>query len=394
MEKYRDAADFIRQTRPDQPVLAFRPHAVRRAARWFLQNFPGHCLYAVKANDAAHVLSALHAAGIRDYDVASLAEIETLAGLPGARAHVMHPVKSRNFIRRAYFDYGIRTFALDTEAELAKLVEETGGADDLTLLVRMACANTYSEIPLEDKFGASWHEASPLLRKTRQAAERFGITFHVGSQAMAPEAFGHAMRAMSHHIVQAGVVTDVFDIGGGFPSRYPGMEPPALGDYIDVIRETFEQIAVGEHCQLWAEPGRALVAEAESAILHVDARKGDTLYVNDGSFGVLYDAAHLPFVFPAQLIQRDGRPDTAPLAPFSLFGPTCDSADFMKGPFYLPADIGEGDYIEVGNIGAYGRVMATRFNGFGAYIEAELADEPMLSAYDEAEAEAGVLRSR
>jgi ornithine decarboxylase len=389
MEKYRDAADLVRHTRPDQPVLAFRPHAVSRAARWFLQTFPGQCLYAVKANDAPHVLAALHAAGIRDYDVASLAEIESIAGLAGARAHVMHPVKSRAFIRRAYFDHGVRTFALDTEVELAKIMEETGNAGDLTLMVRMACANTYSEIPLEDKFGASWHQATELLRKTRQAADRLGLTFHVGSQAMAPEAFGHAMRAMSHHIVQAGVVTDVFDIGGGFPSRYPGMEPPALGSYIDEIRETFEQIAVGEHCELWAEPGRALAAEAESAILHVDGRKGDTLYVNDGSFGVLYDAAHLPFVFPARLIEREGRRGAETLMPFSLFGPTCDSADFMKGPFYLPADTDEGDYIEVGNIGAYGRVMATRFNGFGAYIEAELEDDPMLSAYDAPDAESG-----
>jgi ornithine decarboxylase len=394
MEKYRDAADLVRHTRPDQPVLAFRPHAVSRAARWFLDNFPGNCLYAVKANDAAHVLAALSAAGIRDYDVASLAEIETVASLPGARAHVMHPVKSRAFIRRAYFDYGVRTFALDCEAELAKIMDETGNAGDLTLLVRMACANTYSEIPLEDKFGASWHEATDLLRKTRQAADRFGLTFHVGSQAMAPEAFGHAMRAMSHHIVQAGVVADVLDVGGGFPSRYPSMEPPALGAYIDDIRDAFEHIAVGEHCELWAEPGRALVAEAESAILHVDARKGDTLYVNDGSFGVLYDASHLPFVFPASLVARDGRPEAQALAPFSLFGPTCDSADFMKGPFYLPADTDEGDYIEVGNIGAYGRVMSTRFNGFGNYIEAELADEPIVSAYyaPDAAAEAETLR--
>jgi ornithine decarboxylase len=394
MEKYRDAADLVRQTRPDRPVLAFRPHAARHATRWFLDNFPGQCLYAVKANDARHMLSVLHDAGIRDYDVASLAEIEAIAALDGARAHVMHPVKSREFIRRAYFDHGIRTFALDCEAELAKIVEETGDARDLTLMVRMACAGTYSEIPLDDKFGASWHEAPDLLRKTRQAADRLGLTFHVGSQAMATEAFGHAMRSMSHHIVQAGVVIDVMDIGGGFPAVYPGMEPPAMGAYVEEIGEVFDQIAVGWHCELWAEPGRALVAEAEAAILHVDARKGDTLYVNDGSFGVLYDAAHLPFVFPARRVELGSAVQGQPLAPFSLYGPTCDSADFMKGPFYLPADMAEGDYIEIGNIGAYGRVMATRFNGFGNYIEAEIEDDPMLTAYGEAGQDAEAARGR
>jgi len=386
MEKYQSAADLLRLTRPERPVLAFRPHAATRATRWFLDNFPGKCLYAVKANDAPHMLATIRAAGIRDFDVASLAEIETLAGLPDARVHVMHPIKSRDFIRRAYFDYGVRSFALDCESELEKILAETGNAPDLTLLVRMACTNAYSEIPLEDKFGAGWREAPELLRKTRQGAEKLGITFHVGSQAMSPEAYSHALRTMSQHIVQAGVVADIIDVGGGFPSIYPGMEPPALSAYMDEINDVFEhQIAVGWHCELWAEPGRALVAEAESVILHVDARKGDTLYVNDGAFGVLYDAAHLNFNFPARRVgQRDASSGTKRLAPFALYGPSCDDVDHMKGPFYLPADTGEGDYIEIGNIGAYGRVMATRFNGFGAYDEITVEDEPLLSAYDAA----------
>lgn len=390
MEKYRDAADVIRLRQPDKPVLAFRPHAAERAVRWFLDNFPGKCLYAVKANDAPHMLGVLHANGIRDFDVASLAEIHCLDALPDARAHVMHPVKSRQFIRQAYFDYGVRTFALDCEAELEKILAETGYASDLTLLVRMACANNFSEIPLEDKFGASWHAATELLRKTRQGAERLGLTFHVGSQAMSPEAYSHALRSMSQHIVQAGVVVDVMDVGGGFPSVYPGMEPPALSSYVEEISEVFDQIAVGWHCELWAEPGRALVAEAESVILHVDARRGDTLYVNDGAFGVLYDAAHLGFVFPARRVAADRSDASQRLAPFALYGPTCDDVDHMKGPYYLPADIAEGDYIEIGNIGAYGRVMATRFNGFGAYDDVAVQDEPMMSAYESA----GVVSSR
>ncbi len=385
MEKYRCAEDLVRIDRPEQPVLAFRPHAAERAARWFLDNFPGKCLYAVKANDAPHTLDALHAAGICEFDVASLVEIEQLARLPGARAHVMHPIKSRDLIGCAYFEHGVRTFAIDCEAELDKVVAETGNARDLTLMVRMACPNTFSEIPLEDKFGVSWFEAADLLRKTRQAGERLGLTFHVGSQAMSPEAYGHALRTMSQHIVHAGVVADVIDVGGGFPSVYTGLEPPALSDYMDEIREVFDQIAVGWHCELWAEPGRALVAEAESVILRVEGRKGDTLYINDGAFGVLYDAAHLNFVYPARRVEIGASPAHRPLAPFALYGPTCDDVDHMKGPFLLPADMAEGDYIEIGNIGAYGRVMATRFNGFGYYDEAMLEDEPMLTAYGVAE---------
>ena len=389
METYRSAADLVHLRRPERPVLAFRPHAAERATRWFLQNFPGTCLYAVKANDAPHMLGALHDAGIRDFDVASLAEIEQIAALPGIRSHVMHPVKSRELIRRAYFDYGVRSFALDSEAELDKIVAETGQAADLTLFVRMACPNTFSEIPLEDKFGTSWVDAADLLRKTRQAADRLGLTFHVGSQAMSPSAYGHALKTMSQHIVHAGVVADVMDIGGGFPSLYPGMEPPSLSAYMDEIRDVFGHIAVGWHCELWAEPGRALVAEAELVIVRVDARRGDTLYINDGAFGVLYDAAHLQFVFPARRVEPEGAAAPRALAPFALYGPTCDSVDHMPGPFYLPADIAEGDYIEIGNIGAYGRVMSSRFNGFGCYEEAVLTDDPIVTMYGGAEARSG-----
>ena len=49
----------------------------------------------------------------------------------------------------------------------------------------------------------------------------------------------------------------------------------------------------------------------------------------------------------------------------------------------LPACVREGDYIEIGQIGAYGRVLANRFNGFGEYDEVILTDEPMLSMYPE-----------
>lgn len=381
MDIYRCAADLVRLQNPERPVLTLRPHVAERAARWFLKNFPGKTLYAIKANSAPKIVSALYNAGIRDFDVASIPEIQQVGELAAdTHIHVMHPIKSRGLIRTAYFDYGVRTFALDCEEELEKILVETGYAKDLTLVVRMACPSTYSEVPLEGKFGISWLEAASLLQKTRQAADSLGLSFHVGSQAMSPAAYGHAMRSISHHIVQAGVVADVVDVGGGFPSCYPGLEPPVLKAYMDEINTAFEQITVGQHCELWAEPGRALVAESESIVVRVDARKGDTLYINDGAFGVLFDAAHLKFVYPARKLEAN---EDADLAPFALYGPTCDSIDYMPGPFHLPEDTDEGDYLEIGNIGAYGRVMAGRFNGFGYYGEAIVTDEPMLSMYSD-----------
>lgn len=384
MDVFTSAAELLRHRRPERPVLALRPHAARRAAYWFLANFPGRVLYAAKANDAPPIISALVEAGVCAFDVASLTEIERLAGVPGAELYYMNPVKSRGAISRAYRDYGIRNFAFDSDDELDKIVTETGGAGDLTLFLRVACPNTHSLIPLEGKFGVSSEEAPALLLRARQIARRLGITFHVGSQAVVPAAFGEAIRQIGQLIVTSGVLVDAIDIGGGFPSRYPHSDPPDLHVFIDEVARAADELAVKHSCELMCEPGRALVAEAESVIVRVDARRGNALYVNDGAFGTLFDAAYAAFRFPARLVTASRR-KSKPVAEFSLYGPTCDSSDYLPGPFVLPAGVREGDYIEIGQIGAYGRVLANRFNGFGEYDEVILTDEPMLSMFGGAE---------
>ena len=390
MDIYPTPAEVLRDVPVDRPVLGFRPHATARAAKWFVDHFPGETLYAVKANDSPAVLSSLFDAGIRHFDVASVSELRTLADFPGAIMHVMHPVKSRRFIAEAYHDFGVRTFALDSETELEKIAAATGNATDLTLVVRVACPSTYSEISLEGKFGAPWSEAPELIRRARQRSELLGISFHVGSQMMCPMGYGQALRNVSQQVVRAATLVDIIDVGGGFPARYPGMEPPSLETYVEEIHAAFDRMAVGYTCQLWCEPGRALAAESESVIVKVDARRKDTLYINDGAFGTLYDAAHCKWVFPTRAFSANGEPvNCRSVKTFDFYGPTCDSADYLPGPFLLPERIGEGDYIEVGNIGAYGRVMASHFNGYGYYDEVILEDEPMLSMYaDQPEEEA------
>jgi ornithine decarboxylase len=383
MDVFTSAAEFLRHRRPERPVLALRPHAARRAANWFLANFPGRVLYAAKANDATPIIDALVEAGVRAFDVASLVEIERLAGVPDAELYFMNPVKSRGAIARAYRDYGIRNFAFDSDEELDKIIAETGGAGDLTLFLRVACPNTHSLIPLEGKFGVSSEAAPALLLRARQLARRLGITFHVGSQAVVPAAFGEALRQIGQLIVTSGVMVDAIDIGGGFPSRYPHSDPPDLQSFMEEVARAADELAVKHSCELLCEPGRALVAEAESVIVRVDARRGNALYVNDGAFGTLFDAAYCGFRFPARLVTA-GRRSKA-MAAFALYGPTCDSSDYLPGPFLLPNCVREGDYIEIGQIGAYGRVLANRFNGFGEYDEVMLTDEPMLSMYAGAE---------
>ena len=130
---------------------------------------------------------------------------------------------------------------------------------------------------------------------------------------------------------------------------------------------------------LWAGPGRALAAGG-SVVVQVQLRRGDTLFVNDGVYGNLSDAGALGFRFPARRIRFGEANDAREgLADFALFGPTCDSADRMRGPFRLPADMREGDWIELGQLGAYGACLRTGFNGFGRADLVEVGDPPMLA---------------
>lgn len=381
MEKFTSVPEAVQRIAPVAPVYCIRVPALQAAASWFIGNFPGKVLYAVKTNPTPLVLTYLHQFGIRHFDVASLTEVQLVHRLFGesCQMYFMHPIKNRDAIRRAYFDYGVRDFSLDTQEELAKILECTDNAKDLGLHIRLAIPNTHAEIDLSKKFGISLKEAPALLRKARQATKRLGVCFHVGSQCMHPAAYSSAMKIVKDMLKAAQVKIDVLDIGGGFPSAYPGMVPPPLSEYMDEIKGAVKDLTVAKGCELWCEPGRALVAESGSVVVQVDLRKGQSLYINDGTYGSLFDAGQPEFVYPVRMIHPDGTASAEPLLPFSFYGPTCDSMDYMKGPFYLPADIKEGDYIEIGQLGAYGTTLRTKFNGFYSEIMIETGDEPLMS---------------
>jgi ornithine decarboxylase len=381
---HHDASAVARALAPDEPVILNRPHAAARAARFFVEKFPGRSLYAVKANPSVELLRVLWDAGVTHYDVASIAEVRMVRRvLPEAVLCFMHPVKPAAAIAEAYKVHGVRTFSLDSHEELAKIVKATAGEDgapatDLRLCVRLRVSSEYSELSLAAKFGIDLADAAPLLQATRQVADWLGVCFHVGSQAMTPFAYVQALERVRAAIVDASVTVDIVDVGGGFPSVYPGMEPPPLEDYFAVIDRAAESLPVSYSSELWCEPGRALCAEYNSLIVRVEKRRGKELYINDGAYGALFDAAHLGWQFPVRsLAPVQGEASEG----FSFYGPTCDDADFMEGPFALPADIEPGDYIEIGMLGAYGAAMRTAFNGFGQAEAVEVADEPMASLY-------------
>jgi ornithine decarboxylase len=369
----------------ESPVFTFRPSALTAAVNYFRNNLFASILYAVKANPSLHVLRHLIRLGINQFDVASLEEVKLVYNqLPSAELYFMHPIKSRRAIRIAYFEYGVRHFSLDSEEELEKILVETDHACDLKLHVRLAIPNTYSEMSLAEKFGIDSHHAPSLLSAVAMVCENVGVCFHVGSQCMHPDAYCIAIRIAETVISQANVPVHYFNVGGGFPSIYPGMHPPPLIEYFQQIHQSFSQIPNYKNMQLLSEPGRALVAESGSLVVNVTLRKGNVLYINSGTYGALFDAGMPKFIFPTRLLRPNNGPNSSEMKAFHLYGPTCDALDYMPGPFYLPADIREGDFIEVGQLGAYSCTLATQFNGFTHQGEiVEIDDRPLMTLYQQ-----------
>jgi len=370
---------LIARLRPEEPVHCLRPATITGAARAFLAAFTGETLYAVKCNPEPAVLRALWRGGLRRFDCASIGEVRLVRSIfAEASIHVMHPVKPRAAIREAWGRHGVRDFVLDSAEELAKVLAETGGEAGAArgLVIRLALPKGGAMYDLSGKFGAAPEEAAALLRAARPHAAKLGVSFHVGSQCLDPGAYARAVALAAQVIRESGVAVDLLDVGGGFPVAYPDIVPPPLAAFTTAIARAVAAEGLSG-LELWAEPGRALVAGGTSVVVQVQHRRGDTLFVNDGVYGALSDAGAPGFRFPARLI-RPGREAVTDLLPFAFFGPTCDSADHMKGPFLLPADVAEGDWIELGQLGAYGGALRTAFNGFDRAGIVEVTDAPLL----------------
>ena len=382
MQKFTNVNELVNSLRPDYPVYCIRPESLKTSTQFFKNNFPGKVLYAVKTNPNEEVLKHIIKNGIENFDTASINEISLIKKLkPDAHIYFMHTVKSRNDISEAYFNLGVRDFALDTKDELIKILEATNHAKDLTLYIRIAISNEHAEIDLSRKFGAQSSEALGLVRLCKEHANKIGISFHVGSQCMHKVSFNKAINEVGNIIKKTKIIPDIINVGGGFPSIYPDLNPEPLENYLEEIKISITNLNLPVTPQLICEPGRALVAESGSTIVKINLRKKQKLYINDGTYGTLFDAGVPNFILPSRMI-LNGRVQSKKLTPFSFYGPTCDSMDFMKGPFLLPNNIKEGDYIELGQLGAYGLTFRTKFNGFYSDKIFELADQPIMSLYD------------
>jgi ornithine decarboxylase len=362
--QFENVTHVVEALRPEEPIFCLRLSELRRAARRFAA-FPGRPLYAVKCNPDSVVTKTLFDTGICDFDVASLEEVMFIDRLfSGAAGQFFNnPAKSRSAIRIASSNYGVRFFTADTLEEVQKILEEAATRSDVVIAVRISTASKNARYLLSTKFGAQPAEAVRMLDYAHGAGVKVGISFHVGSQCLSPDAFYAALKLVGQISTKTRAPISVLNVGGGFPAPYPGDDVPELEHYFSAILEAKRSLKLSAGCLLVCEPGRSLVAASGTVILQVVVRREDAIFVNDGVFGTLHELVHPKERRPVTLHRPRGTP-SALLRPFKVFGPTCDSNDVLGAPFLLPEDVREGDWIEVGMMGAYSLAMRTQFNGF------------------------------
>ncbi|CAA7613888.1 type III PLP-dependent enzyme [Magnetospirillum sp. UT-4] len=375
---FGSVAALLRQDAPDTPVHLLRPHRLAAAARAFVAGFPGDVLFAVKCNAHPLVLKTLRAEGVRHFDVASPMEIGRVAeAVPDGIMFYHHPAKTPAQIRLAR-ESGVRHYAVDCIPELEK-VKAHGGADAVPM-VRLAIPKGSGAVyDLSTKFGAPPDLFGAVLRRAAELGLRPGVTFHVGSQCLDPEAFRLGIRMAAECLDRAGIAVALMDIGGGFPAYYRSTGAPPLERYFQVIDEARREWAAPRGIRLLCEPGRGLAAEGGSLLARVILRKDDAVYLNDGIFGGLTEVywGKDDLSLPYRVVTPEGGPRGGPVRPFTAYGPTCDGNDVLPYRLELPAEVADGDYLEFNLIGAYGREMAARYNGMTseavAVIEADFA---------------------
>ncbi len=355
--------DMLRALRPVIPVYCIHPAACESNARDFVSGFPGRVLYAVKANDHPAVIKSIYQGGVRDFDCASLPEIETvMKAFVDARCYFMTPVRLRGAARDAQARFGVRHFMIDHLSGLEPLAAEIDMPSSV-IFARMATSHPSAMQDLSKRFGAPPGDIAALLSAIRAAGAEPALAFNVGSAVTSPDAYRHAIGLAKDVLADLSFDVRLIDIGGGFPKSYPGFTVPPLPEFFDAIHAEVAKLPSAENREVLAEPGRALAAPSLSAVVEVLLRKEHRLYLNDGMYGIFWELRFKGHErFPVRAF-RDGAELSGNSSSFRLYGPTCDSTDVLPGEVPLPTDIRPGDYLEFSNIGAYSLAGRTDFNG-------------------------------
>ncbi|WP_282028264.1 diaminopimelate decarboxylase [Paracoccus marcusii] len=328
--------------------------------------------FAVKSNSNLAVLKLMGDLGA-GMDVVSGGEYARAkaAGVPGERIVFSGVGKTIPEMRMA-IEGGIRQFNIESEPEmraLSALCVSMGATVPVAIRVNPDVdAKTHEKIATgksDNKFGIPISRAMAVYAEAASlpGLRVVGVDVHIGSQLtdLAPFCAAYlkvaeltrALRAEGHDITR-------LDLGGGLgiPYRRDNSAPPLPIEYGQVIRETVGDLG----CQIEIEPGRNIVGNAGvllSRVIYVkNGEDRDFLIVdaamNDLLRPAMYGAHHdiVPLVEPAV---------GAPVRPYDVVGPVCESGDTFQKGADLP-ELAAGGLVAFRSAGAYGAVMASEYN--------------------------------
>lgn len=365
---------FIAENKLKTPYLIVDLDVVENNYRALRRTLPiAQVYYAVKANPAPEVVQRLVSLG-SSFDVASPAEVELVlnAGATAENISFGNTIKKEDDIRWAY-DYGVRMFAFDSEAELHKLARSAPGS---RVFCRLLVSCEGADWPLSRKFGCEVDMARDLLIKAKSLGlEPYGVSFHVGSQQTRLDQWDNALAqtaALFKALEGSSIELQMVNIGGGLPARYID-SVSSVGSYssaiIKALTKHFPGRAGGQLPRIITEPGRSLVGDsgildAEVVLISRKSYADDTrwIYLDVGKFGGLAETLDESIKYRIESVGRKGA-----TAPVILAGPSCDSADILyeKFQYQLPVSLQVGDKLRLHATGAYTASYASvGFNGF------------------------------
>lgn len=362
--------DFLDARRPESPCLVIDLDHVRRNYDAFRAAMPESAVYyAVKANPHPDVLRLLAQAG-SNFDCASVAEIRMAleAGATADRISYGNTIKKERDIAAA-FALGVPMFAVDCEAEVAKVARAAPGA---RVFCRILTDGKGAEWPLSRKFGCDPAMAVSVLEHAKRLGlEPVGVSFHVGSQQTDIGAWDAALASAAEIFSEMelrGIRLTMVNLGGGFPARYL-KEVPELCRYGNAIYAAVRKFFGNRIPDTIIEPGRGMVGDCgviRSEVVLVSRKSANDplrwVFLDIGKFGGLAETMDEAIRYSI-VTERDG--DAA--SPCVIAGPTCDSADVLyeKTPYALPDDLAAGDAVFIEGAGAYtSTYSAVAFNGF------------------------------
>ena len=361
---------FLSETQPETPCLVIDLDVVEYNYKRMSDLLPqARIFYAMKANPATEVLGRLGNLG-SNFDTASRGEIEQCmaVGVEADRISFGNTIKKEKDIAWAYRQ-GVRLFAFDSEAEMAKLARSAPGS---RVFCRVLVDCDGAEWPLSKKFGCAPEMAKELLKKAQDCGlEPYGISFHVGSQQTDLEQWDRALTQVSQMffaLAESGIDLKMVNLGGGFPAKYRANVQP-IEAYCEAVQQALVKHFGNRMPEVIIEPGRSMVGDAgilQSEIVLI-SRKSATdrkrwVYLDVGKFGGLAETMDESIKYRLTTPGEGGR-----TGPVVLAGPTCDSADILyeKTEYRLPLSLKVGDKVEIYATGAYTTTYsAVNFNGF------------------------------